>query len=233
MEPPSTIVNETPQNEPVVGRVGSHAIFMRANTPDEIVAKSCFGGEFDRAISAARPLRHRLIIDAGGYIGTAAIVFAEAFPDATVVTLEPSLENFMVLKKNVSPYRNVVPLNVALGREPGRRTLHNRKTGQWGYSIVANPSDCKSPELLHGVDVITIQDILADFKSSGIDILKLDIEGAEYELLQDGAPWLTNVHVLVAELHDRIIPGCTVAFKKATARRRNTRAGEKVVSILD
>ena len=52
-------------------------------------------------------LKHGLIIDAGGYLGTAAIAFSEAYPDATVVTIEPSPENFALLVQNTAAYPNI------------------------------------------------------------------------------------------------------------------------------
>jgi hypothetical protein len=46
-----------------------------------------------------------------------------------------------------------------------------------------------------------------------IDILKLDIEGAERELFNLGAEaWLGAVGQIIIELHDRFVPGCAFAF---------------------
>src|SRR5689334_22116530 len=78
--------------------IGGRRLFVRPATPDLGVATTCFEGEFSEAIKAAVPLHHNLIIDAGADIGTSAIIFAEAFPDATVLAIEPSRENFSVLK---------------------------------------------------------------------------------------------------------------------------------------
>jgi len=76
-----------------------HKIVIRTGSPDLPVALSCLQGEFDELLNAVPTLRHPFIVDAGGYIGTAAIVFAEAYPDATVVSLEPSAENFALLQR--------------------------------------------------------------------------------------------------------------------------------------
>ena len=56
---------------PVRLTVRSRSLLIRPNTPDLLVAETCFDGEFAAAISAATPLYHNFIIDAGGYIGTA------------------------------------------------------------------------------------------------------------------------------------------------------------------
>jgi FkbM family methyltransferase len=160
-------------------------------------------------------------------------VLAEAFPDARIVTIEPSRDNFAVLRRNVEPYPRIVALNQALGPVEGTVTLRNRGTGEWGFTVVPEPSDCASPEVVHDVSVITVPAILEKFGVRGIDLLKLDIEGAECALLRGAPPWVAQTRVIFAELHDRIMPGCTSTFDAAMAGRRQLSSdGEKVLSVL-
>jgi FkbM family methyltransferase len=212
--------------------IRSKRILIRPNTPDFEVARGCFNGEYTAAIEASQPLRFNLIVDAGGYIGTAAIEFAKAFPNARIVTLEPSRNNFEVLCKNVRKFPNIVALNKALGTSSGVIALGARHTGEWGYTTVEDPADCRATRFLHNVEVTTIPTLLREFNSDGVDLLKLDIEGAEFELLRDLPSWLAKTRVIVAELHDRIVPGCVDAFAKATKDRKQIyNRGEKVLSI--
>jgi hypothetical protein len=52
-----------------------------------------------------------------------------------------------------------------------------------------------------------------------IDILKLDIEGAEKELFRAGfESWLPNTRLLIVELHDRMVPGCSKALFEAVSK---------------
>src|SRR3954462_2519974 len=146
--------------EPIPVTVGSTRMFVRPCTADLAVARSCLSGEFDPAIAAARPLQHGLVIDAGGYIGAGAIAFARAFPDATVVTLEPSHDNFAILAMNVRAWPNIVALNMALGATAGSCQLPNRGTGEVGFSIVQTPADSASPVRLHDVAVTTVPDLM-------------------------------------------------------------------------
>jgi FkbM family methyltransferase len=206
---------------------------IRPGTEDFGVVMECLSGEFEKAIQAASPLRYGLIIDAGGYIGTGAVAFARAFPDARVVTIEPSRDNFKILCRNVSAYPNITVINKALGRSEGSISLVSRGTGEWGFSIVQTPTDCASPRMLHDVEITTIPAILKEFQKDGIDLLKLDIEGGEYDLLSDQPAWLQSTRVIFAELHERIVPGCEELFKLVTANRRALdKSGEKVLSVL-
>ena len=218
---------------PLAVLIASQKTVIRPGTPDFAVAMDSFSGEFEKAIQAAMPLQHGLIVDAGGYIGTAAIAFAKAFPHARIVTLEPSRENFKILRQNVASYQNITAVNKALGKSEGSISLVNRGTGEWGFSIVQTPTDCASPKILHDVEITTIPAILAEFQKDGIDLLKLDIEGGEYDLLSDLPAWLQSTRVICAELHERIVPGCEDLFKRVTAKRRALGTnGEKVLSIL-
>lgn len=205
-------------------RAGS--MWLRPNTPDAIVASAMRKGEFDEPIRAASPLRHNFILDCGGYIGTAAVAFAEAFPDATIVTVEPSPDNFAILCQNVAAHPHVCAIQAAISALGGTATLSSRGTGEWGYTIEAGR------DVVCSVPMVTIPELMARFGATGIDIVKLDIEGAERDVLLAGADWLPRTRVLFAELHDRINPGCSDAFANASAGRRIVEcAREKVMSV--
>ena len=47
-----------------------------------------------------------------------------------------------------------------------------------------------------------------------IDILKLDIEGAELEVFETSESWIGKVGMLAVETHDRFRPGCSKAFER-------------------
>jgi FkbM family methyltransferase len=216
---------------PVKVGISTERVYVRPRTPDMAVARSCLLGEFDVAIEATRPLKNNFIIDAGGYIGTAAIALARAFPQAKIITIEPSLDNFSLLSKNVAPFNNIVPVNKALGPSEATMTLRDRGTGGWGFTLVERPADRADAAPLHTIQVTTIPAIMDIFGATGIDLLKLDIEGGEHALLADRPAWIDSTRVIFAELHERIIPGCEEVFYHAMKGRSNRASGEKVLSI--
>ena len=202
---------------------------IRPNTPDLRVARKLVDGAFHEAIRAAKPLQYGLIIDAGGYIGTAAIAFANAFPDALVISLEPSRHNFEMLRKNTKHLPNVIARNEALGSRVETATLSDRNTGEWGFTVVKNPLDCPAPQALHDTLTTTIPQLLRAVGKGGIDLLKLDIEGAERDLFINQPEWVSATSVIHAELHDRIQPGCQNAFTTATLGRKTVTIGKKIM----
>jgi FkbM family methyltransferase len=212
--------------------VRGDTVHVRTLSPDVEVALSCLCGEFEEVVKSVPRLRHGVIVDAGGYIGTAAIAFAKAYPDALVLCLEPSAENFSLLRRNVEPYPNIRAIQMALSDDPGVLELKDRGTGQWGFTIVKNPADKGNAISIGEVECTTVDRLLEKFSKTGIDIFKIDIEGGEHQLLTHSAGWLLNTTAICIELHDRIVPGCTEAFNRATSGRRNRKLdGEKYLSL--
>jgi FkbM family methyltransferase len=212
-------------------RIRGEALLVRAATPDLQVALSCLRGEFKDLISAMPRLDHGLIIDAGGYIGTAAIVFARAYPDAQIISVEPSRENFALLAWNTRRYPNIRALSKALGPDHGIAELKDRGTGDWGLTIVPEPLDRKATGV-EDVECITIDEIIRDYGHDGIDIFKIDIEGGEHALLSRNTGWVQHTGAICIELHDRIIGGCSDAYALATRGRANSKLdGEKYLSL--
>lgn len=211
--------------------VNGQAIVVRTSTPDLGVALNSLRGEFDEVFDLTPDLRHNLIIDAGGYIGTAAIAFAKRYPRATVVTLEPSPANFAVLRQNVVAFPNIRPLNMALAPASGMQQLFDRGSGEWGFTLVDRPSDRKTRPMGQ-VETTTVAQIISDVDADGVDILKVDIEGGEADLFGQSAEWVDKVEAICVELHDRIKPGCTAAWQSATTGRTNGKlGGEKYFSM--
>jgi Methyltransferase FkbM domain len=63
---------------------------------------------------------------------------------------------------------------------------------------------------------VTIPELMDRFGVDRIDLLKVDVEGAERALLASSGR-IEDVDMMVIELHDRLQPGCTDAFTAATA----------------
>lgn len=213
-------------------KVDGSSIVIRAFSTDLAIVLENLGGEFAEALAQVPASKHGLVIDAGGYLGTAAIAFAKAYPEAIVVTIEPSPENFALLERNVRPYPNIRPMNMAVGTEPGSIELKDRGTGFSGLTIVKDPADNPASQGIVTVELTTIPTILEQFGKDGADIIKIDIEGAEQELLSGNVDWLKQSSVVCIELHDRIVGGCSAAWERATAGRINTKLeGEKFMSV--
>lgn len=159
----------------------------------------------------------KTIIDAGANIGLASIYFANKYPEAKVIALEPEKSNFEFLRKNVEPYPNIIPVHAALWNRNEEINLIDPGRGKWGFITEAkNTADNPLSNICHTVNGMTIDRIIHDYGLNNIDILKIDIEGAEKEVFEDTASWIGKVNALIIELHERLKSGCNRSFYQGT-----------------
>jgi hypothetical protein len=60
---------------------------------------------------------------------------------------------------------------------------------------------------------------MATYNKKHIDLFKIDIEGAEKEVLSENNEWLSRTKILIIELHDKKKKGCSNAFFSALSGR--------------
>ena len=150
------------------------------------------------------------IIDGGANIGLASIYFAGLYPDADIVAVEPESNNFALLKKNTAYYPNVTCLQAGLWHSNQPIFIQNPDAFSACFMVKAGSA---YNSCLSGA---TIDHIMRDRKWEKIDILKLDIEGAEKDIFNGQAyKWLDHTGLLIIELHDRSRPDCTKTVFKA------------------
>lgn len=155
----------------------------------------------------------KIIVDAGANIGLASIYFSNKFPDAKIIAIEPEKSNLEVLKRNIAPYGNVILVCGALWHENTRVNLVDPCIGKWGFMTQAqDDADERYGGFVHEVQGMTVDTIMKEQGIDHIDILKIDIEGAEKEVFEDPSSWIEKVDTLIIELHERIKPGCNRSF---------------------
>jgi FkbM family methyltransferase len=169
-----------------------------------------------------------LIVDCGANIGASALYFAEQFPLAKVLALEPQPGNFALLSRNCAAHGRIVPLAAAVASEDKRGALHDPGQGNWSFRV----SERAGGE----VEMVSINSLLA--RTPGMPfIVKIDIEGFEAELFSRNLEWLDRFYVLIIELHDWMLPRrrSSQAFLQAIgARDRDfVHVGENVFSIAN
>jgi FkbM family methyltransferase len=156
-------------------------------------------------------IKPKLIIDGGAYVGYSSIYFANKFPEAKIFSIEPEINNFKILKENTFNYKKIELINSALWNRNIFLRIKDVGRGEYGFVVEESNTNERG-----SFKAITIGEILKESKYDKIDILKLDIEGAEKEIFScnyDG--WLSKVNILIIELHDRFKPGCSEAFYSA------------------
>jgi FkbM family methyltransferase len=159
----------------------------------------------------------KIIVDAGANIGLSSIYFSNRCPNSKIIAIEPEESNFEILKRNTMPYDNITPVHGALWHEDKRINLVDPGLGEWGFMTQAQDSvEERFGEILHEVRGMTVDTIMKEQGIEHIDILKIDIEGAEREVFRDPSSWLRKVDALIVELHERMKSGCNRSFYSST-----------------
>jgi len=136
--------------------------------------------------------RRPFIIDGGANIGLSVLYFKRLHPEADVVAFEPDPAICAVLERNVqgNGLRSVTIVQRALWTSAGKREFMGE--GSWGGRLARNGDSGH-------LAVETVR--LRDYLERRVDFLKLDIEGAETEVLADCAGLLHKVQNLFVEYH--------------------------------
>jgi len=202
------------QGDPEELPVGARQFRLRKGTTDLYTFRDVFVQDSMR-FTGDRDLRPSHIVDCGAHIGCASLFFTLHYPGARIVAIEPDRKNFEMLSANLAHFDNVVRVNAAVWDRPAKIQIANPGTNPTGLYV--RESDESQDADLRGLTVPQIMEMAGTEK---IDILKLDVEGAEQRLFSspDCHKWLSTVSVLIVELHDRLYPGCARALYRALDR---------------
>lgn len=148
-----------------------------------------------------------LIIDGGANIGDTIVYFKSLYPDAKIVAYEPNPKAAALLKKNVGQnnLQNVSIEESALGSKEGVITLEDDSSGIYNGGTTSDQvllhteTTVEMSHITVPVATLTTNDIVKN--AERIDLLKLDIEGAESEVLQSLAEILHKVERIILEYH--------------------------------
>jgi FkbM family methyltransferase len=151
------------------------------------------------------PRAPQVIADLGSHIGASVLAFKARYPDARIVAVEPNPEAFARLVRNVGGLLGVTCLNLAVGAVAGRRELHREPGASWAASLFPSRRDGETVT----VEARRLDAILGLARFGRVDLLKLDVEGAEEDVVEElvagGA--MSVVDQLIAEYHHHLDPG--------------------------
>ena len=136
------------------------------------------------------------IIDLGANIGLTSLFLASQYSHAKNVAVEPHPESAALLRHNLACLGERARVwEAAVSDQTGEVRL-NLTNEAYNASLLRN-STRSVP-----VRVVTMSEILEKEQIDRIDILKIDIEGAERKILANSPEWLRKVDLMVIEMHE-------------------------------
>lgn len=176
-------------------RAGDRTMLLRKYSIDAEVFDYVFVEKYhrpDRTIASASPV----ILDLGVNIGLSAVDLKQAYPQATVYGYELDRDNFRLAEKNCRGLRGVHLYNKAVWKDS--RGIKYKKSGQAdAYKVDSGVSGQEMVE----APSISMGDIISEHGLSKVDYVKMDIEGAEYEVFQNDLGWLDITEQIKIEVH--------------------------------
>lgn len=141
------------------------------------------------------------IIDGGGNIGLAVFYFLSLYPNAEIISFEPSQEAYTILKRNVqrNDWKNVTILPYALDLEEKERRLLVPENDCLGASLTERVKEYSIENSIK--EEVILCKKLSSYITKQVDFLKLDVEGVEVRILREISAQLSMVSHIFCEYH--------------------------------
>ena len=178
-------------------------VYYRASTSDmtliyEVLLKSGYKSEY----YLPENFNPKVILDIGANIGITSIYLTKKFPNSKIFSFEPLLENYDILKKNTENYKNIKVFNFGLGKKDETLDIYLSDDSEnfGGGSFFPEVGGTSNRKVK--CEIKNIQDTLVELDMKEVDLIKIDTEGAEFDILTSlNKKYLKSVKWITGELH--------------------------------
>lgn len=157
-----------------------------------------------------------LIVDCGSNIGSSSNYFSRIFFGSFVISIEPEINNFLMIKNNFFSSNSVL-INKAISSDSLNYSL-NISEDPRGHFINTSETQDKNVKINslfndgRKVETITVNEILNNYKNDCIPFLiKIDIEGFEQNLFYKNYEWMRDFLIIIIEVHDWMFPNKSIS----------------------
>jgi len=138
-----------------------------------------------------------LIIDAGSNVGYSTLFFADVFPSATVIGVEPDARCAILSQRHCGGNPRIKIVNAALWRHADGVQLGNTEGPSWARRVLDAGS---TPS-------VTLESLTATVPHSRPFLLKMDVEGSERDIFESSGETVKKFPCVMIEPHDWMLPG--------------------------
>jgi FkbM family methyltransferase len=139
-----------------------------------------------------------IVVDIGANVGVFSLFTASQSPNASIYSYEPIKSNYAILQNNIKNngfLDRIKAYNKGVAAVPGQRRIYVSSSPSHSFtqSFASQESEI--------IECTTLENLIRDNNLSKIDVLKLNCEGAEYEILYSASKALEIVRDIRMEYH--------------------------------
>ncbi len=197
-----------------IRQLGNAEVELRPGTADWRTAFSTFWHEFHLPPAELALPARPVFFDLGANNGLTAAHLAALYPQARILAVELDERNWAIAARNVSPWADRCNMfHGGVWHEDGEVTYMHTDGSEDGFAIGETHPD--------GGESVTVRSCSMEslFREAGnppvVDYIKMDIEGAEREVLNLNTDWLKKVRSLKIELHHYTHEECIADLERA------------------
>jgi FkbM family methyltransferase len=134
------------------------------------------------------------IMEIGALDGKDSALYKETYPNANVYTIEGLTENY---EEFLTGRTDIIPINIVVTDYDGSVDYHKKNVN--GIHGIFNRGDKYGTDLLKGVPCKRFDTLCSEYGIDGVDVLKLDVEGASYEVLKGMGDEIKKIKIMHIE----------------------------------
>jgi FkbM family methyltransferase len=212
-----------------LAQLSGRPVWVREGTADVDTVWDVFIHHYHRPPARVQRRGVFLVWDLGANIGLTMADMAVEFPDARVVGVELDAANAALARRNFEPWDDRAELIEAAAWPEDGETWYHRWPGATSGYYAHEPTPGEEPQ---GPVVPTLSlDTLLERTGGPVSYVKMDVEGAERELLSRNTGWAAEVGCIKVEVHgDYTVADCARDLERLGFKvRRDRRHGAAIV----
>jgi hypothetical protein len=182
--------------------LGGAPLMVRPGTTDLINAASYYNDGLHLPPPQLRAESLRCIVELGTNTGAALSALALAYPEATLLGVEPAQENLEIAGLNLASADGRCSLVRSGIWDQSTELVVTDEAGREAHGLTVRPRRDDDPPSLEGFPALTIDDLLDQhLPGQAVDYMHVSIEGTEPRVFAAGGAWPEAVRSLRVELH--------------------------------
>jgi FkbM family methyltransferase len=193
------LATRNPSDQPILLKLKEASSFYVVTLMDAwILKETVLDRQYEQASLPLQP--DWLVVDIGAALGDYCVWAARQLSQGRVIAIEPFPQSIRLIRANleVNQIENVTVFESAVGSSTGKATLQ-LVTGQ----AVQHSTAAEAGGSGVAVQTVTLTSVLEQLPEGRIDYLKIDCEGAEYDILfNTPSEVLRKITRICMEVHD-------------------------------